>query len=125
MPNLREGEVLGAEKVEHERKETKPPQRYTESTLVKTLEENGIGRPSTYATILSTLYARNYAVIEKKYIVPEELGFRVTEYLEEYFDDIVNAEFTAEMESKLDDIEEKGADWRKIIDDFTFRSQSV
>lgn len=118
MPNLREGEVLGAEKVEHERKETKPPQRYTESTLVKTLEENGIGRPSTYATILSTLYARNYAVIEKKYIVPEELGFRVTEYLEEYFDDIVNAEFTAEMESKLDDIEEKGADWRKIIDDF-------
>lgn len=82
------------------------------------MEENGIGRPSTYSTILNTLYGRKYAELDKKSIVPTDLGITVTDYLDKYFKDIVDAEFTAQMESKLDEVEEKGADWVAVVDDF-------
>ncbi|MEG2085730.1 MAG: type I DNA topoisomerase [Clostridia bacterium] len=118
IPDLLEGEIVKVDRLKEEQKFTKAPLRYTESTLVKAMEENGIGRPSTYSTILTTLYNRQYTTLLKKYIIPSELGFIVTQYLEKYFDNIVDTEFTAQMEDKLDDIEDKGSDWRKIIDDF-------
>lgn len=118
IPPLSEGDPLEKQSIKEEQKFTKPPQRFTESTLVKTMEENGIGRPSTYSTILNTLYGRKYAELDKKSIVPTDLGITVTDYLDKYFRDIVDAEFTAQMESKLDEVEEKGADWVAVVDDF-------
>lgn len=118
IPPLNENDALLLDSIKEEQKFTKPPLRFTESTLVKTMEENGIGRPSTYSTILNTLYARKYAELDKKSIVPTELGITVTDYLDKYFRDIVDAEFTAQMESKLDDVEEKGADWVAVVDEF-------
>jgi len=101
-----------------EQKFTKPPSRFTESSLIKNMEENGIGRPSTYSAILSTLYTRTYVVKEEKVLVPTELGLTIADYLQKYFESIVDIEFTANMEERLDDIEENGADWRAIVDGF-------
>lgn len=97
---------------------TEPPARYTEASLVKTLEELGIGRPSTYSPTISTIIDRGYVAKEKKQIIPTELGFVVTKLMEENFDDIVNVKFTADMESRLDAIEDGSARWQKIIADF-------
>jgi len=118
MPPLEEGDALSLKELKHEQKFTKPPQRYTESSIVKTMEENGIGRPSTYATILNVLYSRKYAELDKKSIVPTELGITVTDYLDKYFNDIVDVEFTAQMEGKLDAVEESGLDWITVVDEF-------
>ena len=97
---------------------TKPPARYSEASLVKTLEELGIGRPSTYAPTISTILSRGYVVVENKSFKPTELGFIVTDILKEYFKNIVDEEFTADMEDKLDKVEESKEEWKKIIRNF-------
>ena len=118
IPPLTDGERLLLEKLLPEQKFTKPPAKYTEASLIKLLEDKGIGRPSTFATILSTLYKREYVKKDGKSLDPTELGKLVTVYLEKYFNDIVDAKFTAHMEEGLDLIEEEGADWHKILNDF-------
>ncbi|RRD94978.1 type I DNA topoisomerase [Clostridiales bacterium COT073_COT-073] len=97
---------------------TQPPARYTEASLVKLLEENGVGRPSTYAPTISTILARGYVAKEQKAFFPTELGEIVDDIITRYFDDIVNIDFTAEMEEKLDRIEEGDCDWRAPLRDF-------
>ena len=118
LPALSEGEALEPEKVYGEQNFTQPPARYTEASLVKDLEDKDIGRPSTYAPIVATLIDRKYIKKEKKSLVPTDLGFTVTDLLSEYFKEIVDTGFTADMEEKLDDIEVKGTRWKSIIEDF-------
>ena len=118
LPNLAVGDKLVLKDLKGEQKFTKPPARYTEASLIKTLEDNGIGRPSTFATILSTLYKREYMAKDGKALVPTALGDTVTQYLEKYFADIVDSEFTAQMEGNLDKVEDDGIDWHKVVDDF-------
>ena len=118
LPDLETGAVLEPLSVDAVQNFTKPPSRYTEASLVKELEEKNIGRPSTYAPIVSTLSERRYVKKEKKSLVPTELGFTVNDIMKEYFADIVDAKFTADMEDKLDDIESKDVKWRDIIEDF-------
>ncbi len=118
LPELETGEILKALKVEGEQHFTQPPARYTEASLIKHLEENDIGRPSTYAPIVTTLSGRKYVSREKKTLVPTELGFMVTELMEKYFQNIVDAGFTAQMEDKLDMVETRGNDWKAVVGDF-------
>ncbi|MDR0853001.1 MAG: type I DNA topoisomerase [Clostridiales Family XIII bacterium] len=118
LPELEKGEVLDLKELKSEESWTQPPARFSEAALVKELEEKNIGRPSTYATIITTLLARGYVGKEKKALLPTELGFTVIGLLESYFKDVVDAGFTADMEDKLDDVEAKGTDWHKIIADF-------
>ncbi len=118
IPELEKGETLVPLSIDCEQNFTKPPSRYTEASLVKELEEKNIGRPSTYAPIISTLSERKYVKKEKKSLVPTELGFTVNDIMNEYFTDIVDVKFTAAMEDKLDDVESKGTDWKKIIEEF-------
>ena len=118
IPELETGEELIPVDIDAEQNFTKPPSRYTEASLVKELEEKNIGRPSTYAPIVSTLSDRKYVKKEKKSLVPTELGFTVNDIMVQYFTDIVDVQFTAAMEDKLDDVESKGIDWKKIISDF-------
>ncbi len=118
LPELEVGEKLSLKDIEPEQHFTQPPPRYTEASLVKTLEELGIGRPSTYAPTISTILSRGYVILEKKVFKPTELGIVVTELLKEYFKGIVNEEFTAEMEKQLDEVEEENTDWKKVIEYF-------
>ena len=118
LPDLKEGTALKAEEIVPQQHFTQPPSRYTEASLVKTLEENGIGRPSTYAPTISTIISRGYVTREKKRIYPTELGTMVTDLMMEYFRDIVDTEFTAEMENKLDEVEEGKQDWKQVLRDF-------
>lgn len=118
LPHLEEGEMLEAVDMKGEQKFTSPPPRFTEASLVKFLEEKGIGRPSTYAPIVSTLVDRKYVTRDKRSLVPTDLGFQVTDIIEHYFKEIADAGFTAEMEGKLDDVATNGTDWKKIIGDF-------
>ena len=118
IPELEKGETLVPLSIDCEQNFTKPPSRYTEASLVKELEEKNIGRPSTYAPIISTLSERKYVKKEKKSLVPTELGFTVNDIMNEYFTDIVDVKFTAAMEDKLDDVESKGTDWKRIIEEF-------
>jgi DNA topoisomerase-1 len=118
LPELTEGQILKLKKLEDKQHFTEPPLRFTEATLVKVLEEKGIGRPSTYAPIISTILARGYIVRDKKFLIPTELGEKVTDLLREYFSNIVNVEFTASMEKLLDDVEEGEKNWVDIIRDF-------
>ncbi|MGE5630650.1 MAG: type I DNA topoisomerase [Caulobacteraceae bacterium] len=118
LPELSEGQALKLKKLDPKQHFTEPPLRYTEATLVKTLEEKGIGRPSTYAPIISTILARGYVVREKKFLVPTDLGEKITGLLKEHFSDIVNVEFTANMENKLDEVEEGEKDWVQIVREF-------
>ncbi|MGN1414781.1 MAG: type I DNA topoisomerase [Anaerovoracaceae bacterium] len=118
LPLLDEGEVLKAQKITSEQKFTEPPSRFTEASLVKDLEEKNIGRPSTYAPIIATLLERKYIQRQKKTLLPTDLGFLVTDMMEEYFKEIVDTGFTAEMEDKLDDVEVKDLNWKEIIRDF-------
>jgi DNA topoisomerase-1 len=118
LPELIEGQILKLKKLDPKQHFTEPPLRYTEATLVKVLEEKGIGRPSTYAPIISTILARGYIVRDKKSLIPTELGEKVTELLIEYFSSIVDVEFTAKMEKLLDDVEEGEKNWVDIIRDF-------
>jgi len=118
IPNLTEGEVLNLNKLNSEQKFTKPPVRFNESTIVKEMEDKGIGRPATYASTIMTLLNRDYIVKEEKNLTPTELGVKVTEYLEKYFANLMNIKFTAEMEEHLDEVEFKGKKWEDIVDEF-------
>ncbi|MFA7572346.1 MAG: type I DNA topoisomerase [Lutispora sp.] len=118
LPELSEGKVLKLKKLEPKQHFTEPPLRYTEATLVKVLEEKGIGRPSTYAPTISTILARGYVVKDKKFFVITELGETVTKLLIENFKDIVNVEFTANMEKDLDNIADGEQKWIGVIRDF-------
>ncbi len=118
LPELSEGEVVSVTKIDKEQLFTQPPARYTEATLIRAMEERGIGRPSTYAPTISTITAREYVVKEGKYLRPTSLGEVITKLMEERFSDIVDLKFTAHMEESLDEIEEGKAEWRKIIADF-------
>jgi hypothetical protein len=106
LPELSEGEELKLKKVDPKQHFTQPPQRYTEASLVKALEEKGIGRPSTYAPTITTILSRGYVEKEKKILYPTELGKIVTDIMKNYFKDIVDIQFTAQMEDKLDSVEE-------------------
>ncbi len=97
---------------------TQPPARFTEASLVKTLEEKGIGRPSTYAPTITTIITRGYVAREKKRLYPTELGRMINQLMIEYFAPIVDTEFTAHLEQELDDVETEGADWHKVLSDF-------
>lgn len=118
LPELPIGEMLAAQKLDKEQKFTQPPPRYTEATLVKTLEERGIGRPSTYSPTISTILERGYVRREKKQLVPTELGFIVTQLMKDNFEDIVDVKFTADMESKLDLIKDGEQEWTEVIREF-------
>lgn len=118
LPVLEENEVLKVAKLEGSQHFTQPAPRYTEASFVKLLEEKGIGRPSTYVPTISTLLGRNYVVREKKNLIPTELGEIVNDILSEYFKQIVDVDFTAEMERKLDDVEEGNENWTKIVEEF-------
>ncbi|MDR2047721.1 MAG: type I DNA topoisomerase [Clostridiales bacterium] len=118
LPNFTEGEKLILKDLKYEQKFTKPPPRYTDATLVKAMEENGIGRPSTYATAIGVLSKREYTVKEEKSILPTTLGETVCDYLVKYFSDIMDVEFTAKMEEDLDKIEDGGRQWQEIIAQF-------
>ena len=118
LPKLEEGENLLRKSIDGKQHFTQPPARFSEASLVKTLEENGIGRPSTYAPILSTLLDRKYIQREKKTLIPTELGDIVNNIVSQYFKQVVDVEFTAAMESKLDSIEEGKDDWRKVVGEF-------
>ena len=118
LPELSEGESLKEKSVDCQQKFTEPPSRFTEASLVKDLEEKNIGRPSTYAPIIATLLERKYISREKKLLVPTDLGFVVTELMEDYFKEIVDAGFTADMEDRLDEVEVKDLNWKEIVRDF-------
>ena len=118
LPELSEGEKVELKKLVPEQHFTQPPSRYTEASLVRALEEMGIGRPSTYAPTLATIISRGYVVREQKYLVPTELGFIVNDLMMEYFSDIVDYKFTAEMEKQLDEVEEGKKDWQEILREF-------
>lgn len=118
LPPLEEGDALKLIKLKHEQKFTKPPLRYTEASIIKAMEEKGIGRPSTYATVMQTLYKREYVNKDGKALVPSNLGIQVTEYLEQYFGEMVDVQFTAEMEDRLDAVEDNGEEWYKVVDSF-------
>lgn len=118
LPKLEDGEKLVKKSIDGKQHFTQPPPRFSEATLVKTLEENGIGRPSTYAPIISTLLDRKYVEREKKTLKPTELGDIVNNIVSEYFKQIVDVEFTADMEQKLDNVEEGKENWNKVVDEF-------
>ncbi|WP_280768993.1 type I DNA topoisomerase [Salipaludibacillus daqingensis] len=118
LPDLKEGEEATSLKIDPNQHFTQPPPRYTEARLVRTMEELGIGRPSTYAPTLDTVQRRGYVALDEKRFVPTELGEIVLELIEEFFPEILNVEFTAEMESNLDSIEDGEKKWVHIIDHF-------
>lgn len=125
FPKITENCVLKLESIVPEQHFTQPPARYTDASLIKTMEELGIGRPSTYAPILATIITRNYVAKEKKAIFPTELGEIVNDIMKEYFPEIVNISFTAEMEDELDKVEDGSDEWKKAIREFypMFKSQ--
>ena len=118
LPVLKEGQQVKILNVTGNQFFTQPPSRYTEASLVRTLEENGIGRPSTYAPTISTIISRGYVSREKKRLFPTELGIMVTDMMNHYFSDIVDTEFTASMEARLDAVEEGKQDWKQILREF-------
>lgn len=115
LPPLTEGDILPLDKLYGEQHFTQPPPRFTEASLVKTLEEHGIGRPSTYASIISTLQAREYALLEKKRFTPTDVGRVVNRFLSEHFTRYVDYGFTAQMEDELDEISEGKRDWIPVL----------
>jgi DNA topoisomerase-1 len=118
LPPLVEGDVLPVDKLYGEQHFTQPPPRFSEASLVKSLEEYGIGRPSTYATIISTLQAREYAILDKKRFVPTDVGRVVTKFLTEHFTRYVDYDFTANLEDELDEVSEGKRDWIPVLDAF-------
>jgi DNA topoisomerase-1 len=118
MPAMREGDAPAKTGVEATQHFTQPPPRYSEASLVKRLEELGIGRPSTYASILQTLKDREYVRVEKARFVPEDSGRLVTAFLERFFERYVSYDYTAELEEELDDVSGGRLDWQKLLDDF-------
>ncbi len=118
LPDLKEGMEVKLVDIDSEQKFTQPPPRYTEASLVRALEEKGIGRPSTYAPTISTILARGYIIREAKRLHPTELGLLVNETMTNHFPDIVDIQFTAGMEEKLDKVAEGEMEWHKVISDF-------
>ena len=118
LPNLDEGESLKAKEIKTEQKFTKPPARYTEASLVKAMEEKGIGRPATYAATIMLITSREYVTREGKSLVPTELGRNITEYLDKFFSSVINVKFTAHMENRLDDIATNNDDWHEVVESF-------
>ena len=118
LPPLREKELLALVKLEPSQHFTSPPPRFSDASLVKELEEKGIGRPSTYAPIISTIILRNYVIREKGYLHPSELGMIVTELLTKHFPKVLDIKFTAYLEEELDEVEEGRMDWLKVLKDF-------
>ena len=118
LPPMDENTGLKVREIETEQKFTQPPAEYNEASLIKAMEENGIGRPSTYAPIISTIIDRGYVEREAKKLVPTQLGIAITDILADQFPDIVDTAFTARMESDLDSIEEGNKDWTKVMEDF-------
>ena len=118
LPNLQEGEQLELKNLDKEQKFTQPPPRYTEATLIRAMEEKGIGRPSTYAPTITTILSHEYVVKEGRYLRPTALGETVTGLMEERFPDIVDLKFTARMEDGLDDIEKGKEGWRDYLSGF-------
>ena len=118
IPELIEGQELKKEKIESKQSFTEPPPRYTEASLVKTLEEKGIGRPSTYSPTITTILARRYIEKIQKQLYPTELGKIVNKLLVENFPNILNVKFTAEMEEQFDKIADGKEEWKKVIKEF-------
>ena len=120
LPILNTGEKLLLKEIVKEQKFTKPPVRFTEASLIKNMEDKGIGRPSTYATIMAKLTdkKREYVRKEKKYLVPNPISYNLIDFLVKYFAEIMDVSFTARMENQLDDIGNGGKDWHKLIADF-------
>ena len=118
LPDLQAGDKALADKIEKQQHFTQPPARYTEATLVKAMEEKGVGRPSTYASIVSTIQDRDYVVKQDKRLAPTALGEVVTGLMLERFNDIIDVEFTANMEGKLDAVEEGKQNWKELLHDF-------
>ena len=118
IPDIKEGETLNLKKLTEEQKFTQPPARYTEATLVKAMEESGVGRPSTYAPTVSTILDREYVVKEGKSLRPTPLGEVVTKLMKDRFTDIVDVGFTAKMEGELDNVEKGEKPWKEVLSDF-------
>ncbi len=118
LPDMEAGDELAVNKIDPMQHFTQPPARYTEATLVRAMEEAGIGRPSTYAPTVATILARNYVIKEKRHLIPTELGEIVTNLMKENFASIVDSGFTADMEQKLDEVEDGSRNWKEIIRDF-------
>ncbi|MDO9011890.1 MAG: type I DNA topoisomerase [Gallionella sp.] len=118
LPPLAEGDILPIDKLFGEQHFTQPPPRFTEASLVKSLEEYGIGRPSTYATIISTLQTREYAVLDKKRFMPTDVGRVVTRFLTDHFTRYVDYNFTASLEDELDEVSDGKRDWIGVLDEF-------
>ena len=118
LPPLEEGEILNLDEIKLDKKFTKPPSRFSEAALVKELEKKGIGRPSTYANIISTIQDRGYVEIQNRRFFVKKIGHIVTERLIESFDDIMDYEFTANLENNLDKVAKGELDWKNVLDDF-------
>lgn len=118
LPDVKEGEELRLIDLRPEQHFTQPPPRYTEATLVRTLEENGVGRPSTYVSTIDTIRKRNYVYLENRQFRPTELGIAVNDLVAQHFPDIIDVEFTANMEENLDKIAEGLAVWKQVVDGF-------
>ena len=118
LPDLKQGEPLTLAETEPDQHFTQPPPRYTEASLIKAMEELGIGRPSTYAPTISTILEREYVIKQGKTIIPTPLGEVVTTMMKEKFDDIINVSFTARMENDLDKVEAGSRNWKSMLTDF-------
>ena len=118
LPDLKGDERLKAEKTEKEQHFTTPPPRYTEATLVKAMEERGVGRPSTYASIVATIQDREYVIKKDKRLTPTPLGIVVTDLMLAHFNDIIDVEFTANMEHQLDEVEAGRVEWKRVLREF-------
>lgn len=118
LPDLKKGDIIKALDIKKDQHFTKPPANYTEASLVKTLEEYGIGRPSTYSSTIASIISRNYVEFEQRKILPTKLGIRVNDFLQESFDDIINVEFTAKMEGELDKIAQDEVYWKDVLKSF-------
>ena len=118
VPDLKENQEVIKQKIDSKQSFTEPPPRYTEASLVKALEEKGIGRPSTYSPTITTIIERRYIEKEQKQLVPTELGKVVNKLLTENFSDIVNVEFTAKIEEEFDEVAEGKENWKQVIREF-------
>ena len=118
LPELKEGQTLLLDKTVPEQQFTQPPARYTEATLIRAMEEKGIGRPSTYAPTISTITSHDYVIKEGKYLRPTPLGEVVTKLMTEHFSDIVDLKFTNHMEARLDEIESGKSGWQDVLTEF-------
>lgn len=118
MPDLVEGEALKAKDIIPKQNFTQPPARFTEASLIKTLEELGVGRPSTYSPTISTILSRNYVTLESKQFYPTDLGKLVNDILIEYFGNVINEEFTANLEDELDEVALGSVEWKTVVSDF-------